>query len=473
MKSTRPATQTEGWSKTAAEMTPAPRPDPWLDDGGGGASAAAGGEEEEDAMDLDAPAPGHVLMPLHGEQTLDALRGPRERAAVERLRRDPLTSIEEPLLAYVARQRLPTAAADAIGEASSMGATGLRRVPARSRRGRVDPGVGVALPTKKTIDTLSVLGGDSAQDGMLLGRPLPIDVQLAAASDYLRQSALAGAAALAAAAPLVAPAAAAGKGPLRMGTVDGGPVGNYKQWLSKPSPDDYRAAFTQYFANDKFAAGDALDLDVPVRGHDPSTHPALAALVREAARSLDEQREALEDATGDVPLPRLEVLNRDYFQPFRMPISPSEAASGRVRPCRRGEGACLFRIGSSEARGYVGREFLLPAEKALSAAALREARPRPGLCIDCLLASWSMRTEENRQGHVGDRRALNTFTVLCGRGEYGAHAMLEPGDTGIVGHVPRYAKSYREYVLIPPVYAARMGLSAGHYYCAEVNMDFL
>jgi len=452
-KSTVPATQMK-WGKTRAEATP-------LDLGG------EEEEEEDDAMDLD-PPPTHVLMPPPAEQTAQTLRPLRERPPMERLRRDPRTTMEAPLIAYVARLQAPqTAATAVVGSGSSdstMGHTAIRRLrgAAAAARAGMDPA------TKKAQSTLGVLAGDSAQDGTLFGRPLPLEVQLRAASDHLRRAALANAAAAAASTGLLAPVhrPMASSALLRVGTPGLGVIGNYKHVLSQPPPEVEKAMFAAYFAKDTFAP----EVEADMRGHDVLTFPALAAMEREAAKAADAQREAFEDAVGDVPLPSLDVLTRDYFQPFRLPIAEADL-DVTARHCRSGE-RCIFFVGSSDSRGYVGREFLLPSERALTFAELVQLKPRAGYCIDCLLAIWTIRSEENAHEHVVPARPLNTFTVHVGRGEYGAHCMLDTGH-GIDGHVPRFSANLREYVRLDRAYAVRYGLpETGCYYYAECNMDF-
>lgn len=411
-------------------------------------------------MDLDAPP--YVQLPRAAEQTALTILPARDQAAVARLERDPRSSGEMPLLAFAVHTRLPQHAATVLGLPSTMGDTALVR---EKRKKKAGDG-GTPRASKKQVDLLGPLGGDSAQDGLLLGRPLPLDVILAAASDRLRQATLTDAAATLAIGPLQSTRGVSV--PLRLGTPGGGPVANYKQWMSRPTADVYEAARVAYFADDRFAQ--AAD-ETPMRGYDATTLPALAVLVQQAARAEHDTRTMLEDALGDVPRPAIEELNRAYFTPFRMPPTRTDVAEGRVRLCRRGND-CVFNISGMTHQCYVGREFLLPRERGLSPAELQAVKPRPGHCIDCLLVAWTTEAERAQKEQIAPARTLNTFSVLCKPGEYGEHVMLSRTRSGIVGKVPRYSANYRAYLAVPQSFASEMGLPAGSYYYAEVNMDF-
>jgi hypothetical protein len=493
-------------------------------------------EEEEDAMDLDAPPdkttatmPTHLLIPERSQQTSDSLRPPLERAAIQRSRHDRILAPDQPLLEYLTTQLVPTPAARVLGltvmgpsglpaggsagvqpmapsadggssSSSSSGTTPLPPLPKkRGKKGGAATAKKAAM--NKTAALLGTFGGDGAQDRLAFGRIIPMEVQLVLMSDRLQQGSVHTTTAIATTGGegFVGSAsssssahrkgtgrrtargggnagAAASTAVMRIGTATSGHLGGYIRWTATPKRDEYKRFFDAYFAKDRFSPAPVL----PARGQDPATFGPLREIIERYAATSADQRDVMERGTPAMPRRiHLPQLQREYFSLYRMPVLPEDVQSGKVRLCRVGSNCLANREGRGE-KGYVMREFLVPAEATLSPQELARVKPEPGLCIDCQLFVWTEIVAINVQQKLSFVETMNTFTVYVRQGEYGAHCMLarngEQLSTGIEGFVPGYSGNRREYVPIPRDYLLAYGLtslaSSNPYYYAEVDMDF-
>jgi hypothetical protein len=196
---------------------------------------------------------------------------------------------------------------------------------------------------------------------------------------------------------------------------------------------------------------------------DPSMYLMFRAAEAEFVVHGERTRKLLEHGLEDVPhVAALPELSMQYLFPFRLPARASDPLCRNMMQCR-------FKTFDASERGYVGRRFHIYG---------REDATQ--FCLDCLLERWSMQAHLNARNPPAVMHPLNTFTVICGRGEYANsknvvyEATVEARLKGIFGHVPVYARRLREFVALPKHVAVEHGLDPAHarFYLAEVNVDF-
>jgi hypothetical protein len=229
-----------------------------------------------------------------------------------------------------------------------------------------------------------------------------------------------------------------------------------------------RAQHSVYF----YGTDPTPDLGIPF-GLDPSAYPMFQHFLDQHGDAFRARHALMRDAAGTMPHPEQEVVTRAYLQPFRLPPDPGSER----RPCCLG-GLCRFMwLAETEARpdwGYVAREFKLPSQeaewvkrRARGVPVSDEADGPPGPCIDCILYAMTAKYYfelRERRPHI---LPVNTFTVLVGEGEYARDVMLllevDGYPTGIVGNVPAYKTSWRQYDTLP---------GSERSVLREVHMDF-
>ena len=279
----------------------------------------------------------------------------------------------------------------------------------------------------------------------------------------------------------------------------------YRSRGSKQQPAEVVRAYRHDRDNrfDDFFDSDSEDDETPFEMA-PSDYRMFRDLQNNYKEKYENRTAYFQSASANVPRVDLPVIRRDYIRAFRYrPRGPEHGE----RLCRMGK-SCRFyllakeqpnfdRNGAGTSLGYVGREFLLPEQLAIYERT-KTLPAQTGLCIDCMLYQWtwnvysfkSMNSNQRIDRSQPDdslrrRMPVNTFTVLCERGEYSRHVMLpnelldgEP--TGIVGFVPRYNAKYRCYKSIghhttgrsSSLSSASIGSRKQGYYLNEENMDF-
>ncbi len=251
-----------------------------------------------------------------------------------------------------------------------------------------------------------------------------------------------------------------------------GPDGPLGRYVRAPGdvPDDPRRRFDDFYRDDPFEmeapwAADGLLSDI-----DPATYAMYRPLAQQVSARTPAPGHALRGPTRDIPRPgEIPKLSRDYFQAFHMPPRLGD------RLCSSGE-SCLFNM--DPVHGHVGREFRLPP----STLPREDPAPLPGPpgpCINCLLAATRAAYDRNIKEGVAPALSINTFTVMVGEKDYGAHCLLpfevDQRRTGISGPYPRWDGGLRSWQLVPPAWAVHFQLppNGRHtHFWAETNMDF-
>lgn len=172
------------------------------------------------------------------------------------------------------------------------------------------------------------------------------------------------------------------------------------------------------------------------------------------------------------------------------PITKEWIHSYRLRPCSgdelcsRGTSCCFNVYGKKDAMRYIGRVFETPREvHEKNKSDQPYVRNKQRLCIDCLLESWTIATQETVASGRTPVAQRNHFTVLCEPGQYNRECMLPTvmnekqtgitGITGITGFVPAYNKNKRASV---PIRIEQ--IEGNHFYqikttyLAETGTDF-
>ena len=186
----------------------------------------------------------------------------------------------------------------------------------------------------------------------------------------------------------------------------------------------------------------------------------MGARYRERLNIMQESGSRIPKFRDEPPIPK------HWFEEYRLrPLPTDQLCSKRC--------ACRFNTHSKkESTRYIARRFVSPAE-----ARDGYVRNTEGLCIDCLLYSWTKRTFKQ----VGCEKAplvqINYFTVLCEPGQYNRECMLPQQlngrPTGIVGCVPAYTTGKRISV---PIKLQRIDgdclVEISTNYLAETGTDF-
>ncbi len=180
-----------------------------------------------------------------------------------------------------------------------------------------------------------------------------------------------------------------------------------------------------------------------------------------------ERLNIMQESASRVPKFRDEPpVPKHWFEEYRLrPLASDQL-------CSKGS-ACRFNtfIKKDSAR-YIGRRFQSPAE-------VRDGyvRNTEGLCIDCLLYSWTKRAYKNVGGEKAQLVQINYFTVACEPGQYNRECLLPQElngrPTGIVGCVPTYNTGKRISV---PIKLQRIDgdclVDIATNYTAETGTDF-
>jgi hypothetical protein len=257
----------------------------------------------------------------------------------------------------------------------------------------------------------------------------------------------------------VAPMASAG--PCLTGA--DGPLGRYTRSATQAVADPQRR-FDDFFRDDPFESEGLWAADDVLADIDPSTFAMYRAIAQTTSAHSAAPGYALRGPLGDIPLvPEIPKLDRSALQAFHMPPRLGD------RLCAKGE-RCVFN--SHAEYGHVGREFYT------------RDPPAPGsplgLCLNCLQIETRIEMERNVKEGVAPALPINTFTVVVGETDYGAHAVLplevDGRRTGISGPYPRFDTSLRAWVSVPEKWATHYRIAGGPknvYFWAETNMDFL
>lgn len=186
----------------------------------------------------------------------------------------------------------------------------------------------------------------------------------------------------------------------------------------------------------------------------------MGARYRERLNIMQESASRVPKFRDEPPIPK------QWIETYRLRPLPTDQLCSKGCACR------FNTFSKKDSVRYINRRFVSPAE-----ARDGYVRNTEGLCIDCLLYSYTKRAFKNVAREKAPLIQINYFTVLCEPGQYNRECMLPQQlngrPTGIMGCVPAYNTSKRISV---PIKLQRIDgdclVNISTNYLAETGMDF-